>query len=145
MLLGAYRLGVYASIIRVAYDVRVTTAGHGLQATLAGGAGLPIRRAVLAVNVYTYYRIEPGEIPRTRSDRGSIAMEQMIALEQAQAIVLDHVRGLEPVAVACWQALGLPLAQDAVTISTFLPLRTAPWTDTRCAAPTLLLPRPPLP
>ena len=42
-------------------------------------------------------------------------MEQMIALERAQTIVLDHVRGLEPVAVACWQALGLPLAQDAVT------------------------------
>lgn len=41
--------------------------------------------------------------------------ENMIALECAQAIVLEHVRPTDVETVAAWRAVGLPLAQDALT------------------------------
>lgn len=39
----------------------------------------------------------------------------MISLEEAQAIVLEHVAPLPCERVPAWRAVGLPLAQDAVT------------------------------
>lgn len=44
-----------------------------------------------------------------------MADENMIALEQAQAIVLDHVEPTEPIRVPCWRAVGFPLAADVAT------------------------------
>ena len=44
-----------------------------------------------------------------------MADENMIALEQAQAIVLDHVEPTEPTSVPCWRAVGFPLAADVAT------------------------------
>ena len=41
--------------------------------------------------------------------------ENMIALERAQAIVLEHVCPTDVETVAAWRAVGLPLAQDALT------------------------------
>lgn len=41
--------------------------------------------------------------------------EQLILLEEAQRIILDHVEATEVVEVPVWQAAGLPLAEDVVT------------------------------
>lgn len=41
--------------------------------------------------------------------------ENMIMVEEAQAIIRAHVTPTEPVACAAWRAVGLPLAADAVT------------------------------
>ena len=40
--------------------------------------------------------------------------EKLIPLEDAQAIVLSHVNRTEVVEIPVWQAVGLPLAEDAV-------------------------------
>ncbi|MDN0069422.1 molybdopterin molybdotransferase MoeA [Collinsella ihumii] len=44
-----------------------------------------------------------------------MADENMIALEQAQAIVLDHVEPTESIRLPCWRAVGFPLAADVAT------------------------------
>ncbi|OUP08678.1 gephyrin-like molybdotransferase Glp [Collinsella sp. An2] len=41
--------------------------------------------------------------------------ENMIPLEEARAIVLDHVALLDTTVVPAWRAVGLPLAEDATT------------------------------
>lgn len=42
-------------------------------------------------------------------------LEKMIPLEEARAIVLDHVAPLDVVSHPAWRAVGLPLAEDAAT------------------------------
>ena len=51
----------------------------------------------------------------SRAEQGKNPDANMIVLEEAQAIILDHVVPTPVVEVPAWQASGLPLAEDALT------------------------------
>ena len=51
----------------------------------------------------------------SQAQQGKNPDAHMIALEEAQAIILDHVALTPTVEVPVWQASGLPLAEDACT------------------------------
>ena len=51
----------------------------------------------------------------SRAEQGKNSDADMIALEEAQTIILEHVAPTPTVEIEAWQAAGLPLAEDART------------------------------
>ena len=56
--------------------------------------------------------------------------ENMILVEEARDIVLDHVGQMPRVRVPVWKAAGLPLAEDVVTDIDLSPFANSAMTDT---------------